>query len=111
MDEARTNIIRHGYQNVKMAKLPSGRLRRLSVTLVIIDKGKRLIRASCATRIWISMSKSGKSGWGILMMRRLMDDIQYNITAEGNELRLTKTRDAAVESSISAYYNLNVAAA
>lgn len=107
VDEACTNIIRHGYQNVKDGKITiRAIMRRLSVTLVIIDKGKTFDPRQLKNPDLDQYVKIGKKGGlGILMMRRLMDDIQYNITAEGNELRLTKTRDAAIESSVSAYYN------
>ena len=40
---------------------------------------------------YIQIGKKG--GLGIFMMRKLMDDVQYNITSRGNELRLTKQRD------------------
>jgi serine phosphatase RsbU (regulator of sigma subunit) len=40
-----------------------------------------------------------------MMMRKLMDDIQYSVTENGNEFRLTKYREATHESRISQYWN------
>ena len=50
-----------------------------------------------------------KGGLGILMMRKLMDDIKYNITPTGNELRLTKIRDKSTDSWVkNRYETLNI---
>ena len=107
VDEACTNIIRHGYQGVKDGKIIIRAIvRRLSVTLVIIDNGRTFDPRQIKNPDLDQYVKIGKKGGlGILMMRRLMDDIQYNITSEGNELRLTKTREAAEEHPILNMYH------
>lgn len=95
VEEACTNIIRHGYLDIKDGKITlRAIIRRLSLTIVIIDQGKsfdpRQIKNPDLQK-YVQIGKKG--GLGIFMMRKLMDDIQYNVTPRGNELRLTKTRE------------------
>jgi serine phosphatase RsbU (regulator of sigma subunit)/anti-sigma regulatory factor (Ser/Thr protein kinase) len=95
VDEACTNIIRHGYRDIKNGKITCRAIiRRLSLTIVIIDNGKsfdpRQVQDPDLNK-YVSIGKKG--GLGIFMMRKLMDDIKYNVTSRGNELRLTKTRE------------------
>lgn len=92
VDEACTNIIRHGYRDIKNGKITCRAIiRRLSLTIVIIDNGKsfdpRQVQDPDLNK-YVSIGKKG--GLGIFMMRKLMDDIKYNVTSRGNELRLTK---------------------
>lgn len=95
VDEACTNIIRHGYRDIKNGQIIiRAIIRRLSLTMVIIDHGKsfdpRQVKNPDLQK-YISIGKKG--GLGIFMMRKLMDDIRYNVTSRGNELRLTKMRE------------------
>lgn len=98
VEEACTNIIRHGYLDIKEGKITvRAFIRRLSLTIVIIDQGKsfdpRQIKNPDLQK-YVQIGKKG--GLGIFMMRKLMDDIQYHVTSHGNELRLTKTREQVV---------------
>lgn len=98
VDEACTNIIRHGYLDIKDGQITiRAVIRRLSLTIIIIDQGKsfdpRQIKSPDLQR-YIQIGKKG--GLGIFMMRKLMDDIQYTVTSRGNELRLTKTREEVI---------------
>ncbi|MEJ2636280.1 MAG: SpoIIE family protein phosphatase [Calditrichia bacterium] len=95
VDEACTNIIRHGYRDIKNGQIiVRAIVRRLSLTIVIIDYGKsfdpRQVKNPDLNK-YVSIGKKG--GLGIFMMRKLMDDIKYNVTSRGNELRLTKMRE------------------
>lgn len=99
VDETCTNIIRHGYSDIKDGKITiRAIIRRLSLTVVIIDQGKsfdpRQVKDPDLNK-YVQIGKKG--GLGIFMMRKLMDDIQYNLTSHGNELRLTKMREAVEE--------------
>jgi len=100
IDEACTNIIRHGYRDVKGGEITlKAIIRRQSLTIVVIDQGKSYDPRQANTpdlEKYINIGKKG--GLGILMMRKLMDDVQYNITSRGNELRLTKQREHVVYS-------------
>ncbi len=102
VDEACTNIVRHGYRDIKDGKITiRAIIRRLSLTIVLIDQGKsfdpRQVKNPNLDK-YVEIGKKG--GLGIFMMRKLMDDIQYHITSHGNELRLTKTRESAQQSKL-----------
>ncbi len=106
-DEVCTNIIRHGYQNVKDGKITiRAIIRRLSLTVVIIDQGKSFDPRQIKNPDLNQYVKIGKKGGlGIFMMRKLMDDIQYNLTSHGNELRLTKMLEEIEESRVLSWFN------
>ena len=95
IEEACTNIIRHGYRDVKGGEVSiKAIIRQKSLTVVITDQGISYDPRQAQTpdlEKYIQIGKKG--GLGIFMMRKLMDDVQYNITNRGNELRLTKQRD------------------
>ncbi len=107
VDEACTNIIRHGYRDIKNGEITiKAIVRRLSLTILIIDQGKSYDPRQANTpdlAKYVSIGKKG--GLGILMMRKLMDDIQYSITERGNEFRLTKYREKVHESKLSQWWN------
>ncbi|OGB65667.1 MAG: hypothetical protein A2Y94_04725 [Caldithrix sp. RBG_13_44_9] len=95
VDEACTNIIRHGYRDIKNGQIMVRAIvRRMSLTIVIVDSGHsfdpRQVQDPDLEK-YVSIGKKG--GLGIFMMRKLMDDIKYNVTSRGNELRLTKVRE------------------
>jgi serine phosphatase RsbU (regulator of sigma subunit)/anti-sigma regulatory factor (Ser/Thr protein kinase) len=107
VDEACTNIIRHGYKEIKDGKITiRAIIRRLSLTIVIIDQGKsfdpRQVQDPDLQK-YVQIGKKG--GLGIFMMRKLMDDINYNLTSEGNELRLTKVRKPDHEPKLISLFN------
>lgn len=95
VEEACTNIIRHGYLDIKDGSITvRAIIRRLSLTIVILDQGKSFDPRQMKNpdlQKYVQIGKKG--GLGIFMMRKLMDDIQYHVTSHGNQLRLTKTRE------------------
>jgi serine phosphatase RsbU (regulator of sigma subunit)/anti-sigma regulatory factor (Ser/Thr protein kinase) len=95
IEEACTNIIRHGYRDIKGGEISiKAIIRQQSLTIVISDQGISYDPRQAQTpdlEKYIQIGKKG--GLGIFMMRKLMDDVQYNITSRGNELRLTKQRE------------------
>jgi serine phosphatase RsbU (regulator of sigma subunit)/anti-sigma regulatory factor (Ser/Thr protein kinase) len=102
IDEACTNIIRHGYRDIKNGEIKlKAIIRRLSLTIVIIDQGISYDPRQANTpdlAKYVDIGKKG--GLGILMMRKLMDDIQYVVTEKGNEFRLTKVREVTDEPKV-----------
>lgn len=102
IDEACTNLIRHGYRDIKNGEISIiSIIRRSSLTIIIIDQGQSYDPRQANTpdlSKYIDIGKKG--GLGILMMRKLMDDLQYTVTERGNEFRLTKFRETADESKI-----------
>lgn len=111
IDEACTNIIRHGYRDIKNGEITiKAIVRRLSLTILIIDQGRSYDPSKAATPDlgkYVDIGKKG--GLGIMMMRKLMDDLQYSVTERGNEFRLTKYRENAHESRLTAaWHNMNL---
>ncbi|HHE54970.1 MAG TPA: HAMP domain-containing protein [Caldithrix abyssi] len=102
VDEACTNIIRHGYRDYKNGEITlKAIIRRLSLTFIIIDQGASYDPRQANTPDLDKYIKIGKKGGlGILMMRKLMDDMQYAVTERGNELRLTKFREQTHEPAL-----------
>ena len=96
VEEACTNIIRHGYQNMNKGKIQiEAIIKKPSLTLTIIDQGQtydpRREKAPDLAR-YVEIGKVG--GLGIMMIRKLMDEIDYSVTKRGNEFRLIKYREA-----------------
>lgn len=111
IDEACTNIIRHGYRDIKNGEITiKAIIRRLSLTILIIDQGKSYDPSQASTPDlgkYVDIGKKG--GLGILMMRKLMDDLQYSVTERGNEFRLTKNRENVHEPIIiQKWHDLNL---
>ena len=94
VDEASTNIIRHAYRNQEGLITIRAIVKKNSLTLSIIDQGTyfdpKRVKNPDLNR-YIDIGKKG--GLGIFIMRKLMDDIDYRKTEEGNELRITKYRE------------------
>ncbi len=107
VDEACTNIIRHGYRDIKNGEITiKAIIRRLSLTMIIIDQGQSYDPRQANTpdlAKYVDIGKKG--GLGILMMRKLMDDMQYTVTERGNEFRLTKYREVSHENAFSQWWN------
>lgn len=95
IDEAATNIIRHAYRDKEGLITIRAIVKKKSLTIALIDQGTYFdpnrVKDPDLKR-YIDIGKKG--GLGIFIMRRLMDDIDYRKTEEGNELRITKYRDA-----------------
>ena len=98
IDEAGTNIIRHAYRDIAESGFILLRviIRKASVTVSLIDQGKyfdlRNVKDPDLKR-YVEIGKRG--GLGIFIIRKLMDEIDYRKTEEGNELRLTKYRQGS----------------
>jgi serine phosphatase RsbU (regulator of sigma subunit)/anti-sigma regulatory factor (Ser/Thr protein kinase)/TolA-binding protein len=94
IDEAATNIIKHAYRdwpgNITMRAI----VKKNSLTIVLIDQGKYFDPRQVSDpdlKRYVDIGKKG--GLGIFIMRRLLDQIEYRKTEEGNELWLIKHRD------------------
>ncbi|MFQ5822540.1 MAG: SpoIIE family protein phosphatase [bacterium] len=94
IDEAATNIIRHAYRENNGFITVRSIVKENSLTISLIDQGtyfdpKRVKEPDL--RRYIDIGKKG--GLGIFIMRKVMDEIDYRRTEEGNELRITKYRE------------------
>ncbi len=91
VDEASTNIIRHAYRDKSGDILIRAIVRKTSVTVSLIDQGRFFDPGSVKNpdlKRYVAIGKRG--GLGIFMIRKLVDNLEYFRTDEGNELRLTK---------------------
>ena len=102
VDEATTNIIRHAYRDRRGEITVRMIIRKKSLTISLIDQGRYFdpnrVRDPDLKR-YVAIGKRG--GLGIFMIRRLVDEIDYRRTPEGNELRLTKNRGVERKSWLS----------
>ncbi|MBL7959159.1 SpoIIE family protein phosphatase [bacterium] len=96
-DEAVTNIIRHAYRETPGRGFVTMRsiVKTSSLTIVLIDQGRTFDPRNAKAPDMKEYIKIGKKGGlGIFMLQKLMDEIDYQVTSEGNELRLVKYRTA-----------------
>jgi len=102
VDEATTNIIRHAYRDRSGDITVRMIIRKRSLTISLIDQGRYFdpnrVRDPDLKR-YVAIGKRG--GLGIFMIRRLVDEIDYRRTPEGNELRLTKNKGVERKSWLS----------
>ena len=105
IDEAGTNIIRHAYREMSEPGFILLRVivRKASITVSLIDQGKyfdpKEVKDPDLKR-YVEIGKKG--GLGIFIIRKLMDEIDYRRTEEGNELRLTKYRNEGKSDGVKA---------
>ena len=96
IDEAATNIIKHAYRDWAGNITIRAIVKKNSLTIVLVDQGKyfdpRQVSDPDLQR-YVDIGKKG--GLGIFIMRRLLDEIDYRKTEEGNELWMVKYRDVA----------------
>ena len=94
-DEAVTNIIRHAYRDTPGRGFVTMRaiVKTTSLTIVLIDQGRTFDPRNAKAPDMKEYIKIGKKGGlGIFMLQKLMDEIDYQVTTEGNELRLVRLR-------------------
>jgi serine/threonine-protein kinase RsbW len=101
-EEALTNIIRHGYSNISNGMIHiEAIIRRLSFEIAIIDQGEFFDPRSAVRPAVAELADVGKKGGlGIMMIRKLMDEIDYFSGERGNEFRLTKYRETFSRSKL-----------
>ncbi|MDZ7264399.1 MAG: SpoIIE family protein phosphatase [candidate division KSB1 bacterium] len=97
VDEAATNIIKHAYRDTEGMITLRVIIKKNSMTVALIDQGKYFDPHQVSDpdlQRYVAIGKKG--GLGIHIMRKLIDEIEYHRTEEGNELRLTKYRHRVV---------------
>ena len=94
VEEVCTNIIRHGYKNKKNGSIQiEVIIRKTSFNVIIIDQGQTFDPRQVKDPDLFKYVEIGKvGGLGIMMVRKLMDEIDYKVTPRGNEFRLKKYR-------------------
>ncbi|MCU0493991.1 MAG: ATP-binding protein [Chloroflexaceae bacterium] len=91
--EAVTNAIEHGNQHdaamkvIVMLLVQDGEL-----VVSVADQGRKTLTEDCTTRtprIAEVMEKADKGGWGIWLIRELMDEVEFGVTPNGgNQIRM-----------------------
>jgi len=94
VDEACTNIIKHAYQWKKGKPIHIQLAMKGNEMLVtIIDEGKPFDPDSYQVpTLEEQLSRKNRSGYGILLIRKLMDHVEYLNRKSRNEIRMTKKR-------------------
>jgi serine/threonine-protein kinase RsbW len=94
-DEAASNIIEHAYEKVKdgVLELSCG-VRDDLITIILIDHGESFDPSEIPLPdLKADLSDRKIGGLGIFLMRKLMDDVSYEVKAgQGNILTMTKRK-------------------
>ena len=94
-DEAVSNIIEHAYKGLSDASFELTCIfenNRLIITL--LDHGKSFDLTKVVNPdLRADLSKRKIGGLGIYLMRKLMDEVRYEVTASGNLLTLMKKKE------------------
>jgi len=97
VDEACTNIIEHGYAGSTPGAqiVIAGDIEADGVSLVIEDSGPAFDPLSLPQHpTGAALSNDRVGGWGVQLIRRLMDRVEYQRVDDRNRLRLYKRRAA-----------------
>ncbi|UCE05462.1 MAG: ATP-binding protein [bacterium] len=94
VDEACTNIIKHGYRNIQSGSITMNvRVKDDRLIVELIDQGKSFDPNQVSDPNITHYVQSGKKGGlGIFIMKKSLDDIQYLTSGQANILRLIKFR-------------------
>jgi serine/threonine-protein kinase RsbW len=97
VDEACTNVIKHAYKGNDAHQIDVAVIvDNDRFTVRIQDKGESFHPEEYEEPNIFQFAKRGqKGGFGVHIMRRLMDHVEYRKRGKVNEVRLTKYRDAA----------------
>jgi anti-sigma regulatory factor (Ser/Thr protein kinase) len=94
-DEAASNIIEHAYEKVSNGVLElSCGVRDDLITIILIDHGESFDPSEIPLPdLKADLSDRKIGGLGIFLMRKLMDDVHYEVRAhKGNVLTMTKRK-------------------
>lgn len=93
ISEAVTNAIEHGNQHdaaMKVVVLLTARNDELIIS--VADQGRKILDQDCTTsspQIADVLEKSDKGGWGIWLIRELMDEVEFTTAPSGgNQVRM-----------------------
>jgi anti-sigma regulatory factor (Ser/Thr protein kinase) len=94
IDEACTNIIKHGYRNIQAGSITMNvHIKNDSLEVELIDHGISFDPNQVSDPNISQYIQNGKKGGlGIFIMKKFLDDIQYMSSEKVNILRLIKFR-------------------
>jgi anti-sigma regulatory factor (Ser/Thr protein kinase) len=94
-DEAASNIIEHAYEKISdgILELSCG-VKNDSITIILIDHGESFDPSEIPLPdLKADLSDRKIGGLGIFLMRKLMDEVSYEVKAgRGNVLTMTKRK-------------------
>ena len=94
-DEAASNVIEHAYEDISdgVLELSCG-MREDLITIVLIDHGESFDPSEIPLPdLKADLSKRKIGGLGIFLMRKLMDEVHYEVKPnKGNVLTMTKRK-------------------
>lgn len=95
VDEACTNVIKHAYQGDPSHKIDLAVIVEDDrFTVRIRDEGRAFKYTSYAEPDIFRLAKKRRAGgFGVHIMRRLMDQVEYETRGKVNEVKLTKYRN------------------
>ena len=94
-DEAASNIIEHAYSGIRDAQIElTCVFEKNKLIITLLDHGKSFdISRVEPPDLTVDLSQRKIGGLGIYLMRKLMDEVRYEVTKSGNVLTLIKLRD------------------
>ena len=92
VDEACTNIITHGYQDLNPGSIILDlEIEPDKLTVVLTDFGHSFEPSSVPLpNIHAPLEERELGGLGLFLIRQTMDDMEYQVTEDGNKMILTK---------------------
>ncbi|HSG27049.1 MAG TPA: ATP-binding protein, partial [Candidatus Krumholzibacterium sp.] len=97
MDEACTNIIKHAYKDRSGSIKIDVTARPGHIDINVFDRGRAFEWSNVKDpdlQRYVEIGKKG--GLGIYLMNRLMDDLDYTSTGQGNTLVMSKSSESAL---------------
>jgi serine/threonine-protein kinase RsbW len=93
-DEAASNIIEHAYEGVSDGFLEIDcEMRSDAIVIIMRDEGKPFDPSSVKQpNVKADLSERQIGGLGIYLMRKIMDDVQYESKGRTNTLTMTKRK-------------------
>jgi serine/threonine-protein kinase RsbW len=93
ISEAVTNAIEHGNQHdATMKVIVMLTARKDGLVVSVADQGRKLLDQECTYRIPnidAILTKADKGGWGIWLIRELMDEVEFSqAPSGGNQVRM-----------------------
>jgi len=93
-DEAASNIIEHAYEGVNNGVLEiSCGMRDGAITIIMVDHGESFDPSAIPLPdLKADLSERKIGGLGIFLMRKLMDEVHYEVQNSGNVLTMIKRK-------------------
>ncbi len=97
VDEACSNVVRHAYPYTDEGPVEiSCRVKKKSIVVTIRDEGFRYEPNSyIEPKLARSIAERRGGGFGVMLIRKLMDEVEYRSRKNRNEIRLTKFKHLA----------------